>query len=53
MAEFRFRLATLLRLRETTRDECRVLLAEACRADEELLDQLTHLGMEQLLALQA
>ena len=42
-----FRLATLLRLRETTRDECRSSLAEAHRADERLLDQLARLGMEQ------
>ena len=47
MPEPRFRLATLLRLRESTRDECRARLAEAQRADQELLDQLTRLGMEQ------
>lgn len=44
MAEFRFRLATLLRVRETARDECRVSLADAQRADEELRDQLARLG---------
>ena len=42
-----FRLATLLRLREVTRNERRALLAEAHRADEELVRQLTQLGMEQ------
>jgi len=47
MPEPRFRLATLLRLRESTRDECRARLAEACGADQKLIDQLTRLGMEQ------
>jgi flagellar export protein FliJ len=47
MPEPRFRLATLLRLRESTRDERRAQLAESQRADQELLDQLTRLGMEQ------
>jgi flagellar export protein FliJ len=47
MPEPRFRLATLLRLRESTRDECRARLAEAQRADQELLDQLTRLDIEQ------
>ena len=47
MAEPRFRLATLLRLRESTRDECRAQLAESHRADQALIDQLTRLGMEQ------
>ena len=41
------RLATLLKLRENVRDECRLLLAEAQRADEKLLDQLARLGLEQ------
>jgi flagellar export protein FliJ len=40
-------MATLLRLREVTRDERRSLLAEAHRADEELVRQLTRLGIEQ------
>ena len=47
MPEPRFRLATLLRLRESNRDECRARLAEAQRTDQELLDQMTRLGMEQ------
>jgi flagellar export protein FliJ len=47
MSEPRFRLATLLRLRESTRDEYRARLAESQRADQELVDQLTRLGMEQ------
>jgi flagellar export protein FliJ len=34
MAKFKFRLATLLRLRESTRDERRAELAQAYRADE-------------------
>ena len=34
MSKFKFRLSTLLRLRETTRDECRTELAQAYRADE-------------------
>ena len=47
MSEPRFQLATVLRLRESTRDECRGLLAEAHRADEELVAQLTRLSVEQ------
>jgi flagellar export protein FliJ len=47
MPEPRFRLATLLRLRESNRDECRARLAESQRTDQELLDQMTRLGMEQ------
>jgi len=34
MSKFKFRLSTLLRLRETSRDECRTELAQAYRADE-------------------
>jgi flagellar FliJ protein len=34
MSKFKFRLSTLLQLRETTRDECRTELAQAYRADE-------------------
>jgi flagellar export protein FliJ len=40
-------MATLLRLREVTRDERRSLLAESHRADEELVGQLARLGVEQ------
>ena len=40
MAKFRFRLATLLRLREATRDQRRAELAEAYRVDEMLQEQL-------------
>jgi flagellar protein FliJ len=47
MPEPRFRLATLLRVRESARDECRARLAESQRADQELVDQLTRLGIEQ------
>ena len=47
MSEPRFQLATLLRLRESTRDECREQLAEADRAEQAIIDQLTRLGMEQ------
>lgn len=46
MSHFPFRLATLLRLREAARDQLRIALAEACRADEELADQLIRLGLE-------
>jgi flagellar protein FliJ len=47
MPEFRFRLTTLLRLRENTRDERRWRLAESQRADEDLQRQLSQLGAEQ------
>ena len=39
MARFRFRLDTLRRLREATRDELRVRLAEAFQAEQILSDQ--------------
>lgn len=39
MAKFKFRLATLLRLRESARDERRAQLAQAYRADELLEEQ--------------
>jgi flagellar protein FliJ len=42
-----FRLATLLRLRELARDECRESLAEALRSDAELARQLAQLDAEQ------
>jgi flagellar FliJ protein len=47
MPEFRFRLEKLLRLRQGTRDQCRLRLAEAQRADEELRGQLVRLAAEQ------
>jgi len=40
MPKFQFRLATLLRLREATRDERRGRLAEAYRVDEVVEAQL-------------
>jgi len=46
MAKFKFRLATLLRLREATRDERRAVLAEAYRADDVLREHLDRLGEE-------
>jgi flagellar protein FliJ len=46
MSTFQFRMATLLRLREATRDERRAHLAEAQRADAELQSQLTQVGDE-------
>jgi flagellar FliJ protein len=46
MANFTFRLAALLRLRESRRDERRAALAEACRADEVLEKQYDGLGRE-------
>ena len=45
MAQFRFRLATLLRLREAVRDERRAQLAEAYLLDRQLLDRKS--GLEQ------
>jgi flagellar export protein FliJ len=52
MSVFRFRLATLLRLREAARDQRRAELAEALRADNVLVEQLRSLAsdLEQLLA---
>ena len=47
MSSFHFRLATLLRLRETTRDQRRVQLAEVHRIDAELQSQLAELDMDQ------
>jgi flagellar protein FliJ len=47
MPKFHFRLATLLKLRETTRDECRAQLAEAHRADAQLELRWKRLDAEQ------
>ena len=46
MAKFKFRLATLLRLREVTRDERREELAEAFRADNVLSERIDHVEEE-------
>jgi len=46
MARFIFRLAALLRLRESRRDECRAALAEAYRIDEVLKSQFDGLSRE-------
>jgi flagellar protein FliJ len=46
MAKFRFRLATLQKLRELHRDELRSKLAEAVRANQILEDQLTQVAAE-------
>jgi flagellar FliJ protein len=46
MAGFTFRLASLLRLRESRRDECRAALAEAYRIDDVLRKQWEGLGRE-------
>jgi flagellar FliJ protein len=46
MARFRFRLQTLRRLREITRDELRVRLAEAYRAEQILADERAALETE-------
>ncbi len=46
MAKFKFRLATLLRLREAARDERRAELAQAYRADEILQEQRTRLAAD-------
>ncbi|HVA49723.1 MAG TPA: flagellar export protein FliJ [Pirellulales bacterium] len=47
MAAFRFRLATLLRLREAARDERRTQLAEALQLAEQLRER--QMGVEELL----
>jgi flagellar protein FliJ len=46
MAQFTFRFATLLRLRESHRDECRLALAEAQNVDEVLRKQVDALDRE-------
>lgn len=46
MSKFRFRLATLLRLRETARDECRSQLAEALRAADVVERRLAEVAEE-------
>jgi len=46
MGRFKFRLATLLRLRELARDERRAQLAQACRAQELLDEQRRRLAEE-------
>lgn len=47
MSQFRFRLATLLRLREIARDSRRAELAESQRADNHLRRRLERLGADQ------
>jgi flagellar FliJ protein len=46
MARFIFRLAPLLRLRESRRDECRAALTEAYRIDEVLKEQFEAINRE-------
>jgi flagellar export protein FliJ len=46
MGKFKFRLATLLRLREATRDERRAELAQAYRADEIIQKEKQRLARE-------
>lgn len=46
MSKFKFRLATLLRLRESARDQRRAQLAEAYRAEDALLEQRRRLSDE-------
>jgi flagellar protein FliJ len=46
MAQFVFRMASLLRLRESRRDECRSALAEAYNVDAVLMRQADALGRE-------
>lgn len=46
MAKFKFRLATLLRIRESTRDERREQLAEAYQVDDVLKGQLDAVGRQ-------
>jgi len=50
MSKFKFRMATLLRLREATRDQRRLELAEAYRLDNLLQERFDHV-MDQLHAL--
>jgi flagellar protein FliJ len=49
MTKFKFRLASVLRLRQTARDDRRVQLAESQRSDAELQGQLRRLEAEQEL----
>ncbi|HZZ27053.1 MAG TPA: flagellar export protein FliJ [Pirellulales bacterium] len=44
MAAFRFRLSTLLRLRENLRDECRQQLSAAQKAEEILVNRIAELN---------
>ena len=46
MAQFNFRLASLMRLREATRDECRAALAEAYRVDDVLRQKVDRIARE-------
>ena len=46
MAHFTFRLAAVLRLRESQRDECRASLAEAYRVDDVLRQQIDRIARE-------
>ncbi len=46
--KFHFRLSTLLSLRQSVRDQCRVRLAEARRADAGIESQLAELHAEQV-----
>lgn len=43
---FQFRLATLLRMRRTARDQCRAQLAEAYRADELIQHRWEQMGQQ-------
>ena len=52
MASFQFRLATLLRLRATVRDERRAQLAEAQRAEQLVVERISAIDAE-LIALRA
>ena len=47
MSKFHFRLSTLLGLRQSARDECRLRLAEARWADAELANQTAELRAQQ------
>jgi flagellar export protein FliJ len=46
MPKFKFRLATLLKLREATRDERQAELAEAYRADDILVERIEYINGE-------
>ena len=46
MATFKFRLETLLKLREAARDECRAKLGEAVQAEQVLQRQMSQVAFE-------
>jgi flagellar protein FliJ len=49
MATFHFRLATLLRIRENLRDECRLQLTEAQRAEDIIVERIAEIDDELMI----